>query len=164
MTITDYLTQRSIRFHHVLRPPAPTAARRAHASHLAGGSVAKGVLLLSGDQYLLAVLPSTHRIDLVQLAKILTLDELKLADEDDLELVFHDCQRGSAPPFGRLYGIPVVVDRGLASNSEILLDGHCRHEAYRVNCEDFVAIEKPTIADFAVTTRVDRPPIRRKAG
>ncbi len=164
MTITDYLTRRCIRFQHVLRPPAPTAARRAHASHLSGGSVAKGVLLLSRGQYLLAVLPSTHRVDLVQLAKLLSLDELKLADEDDLELVFHDCQRGSAPPFGRLYGIPVVVDRCLANNSEILLDGHCRHEAYRVNFDDFIALERPVIADFAVTTREDRPPIHRKAG
>jgi Ala-tRNA(Pro) deacylase len=164
MTISEYLIERGMRFQHVLRPPAPTAARRAHASHLAGESVAKGVLLASKNQYLLAVLPSTRRVDLLKLAKILALDELNLASEDDLELVFHDCQRGSAPPFGRLYGIPIVVDQGLAGKYEILLDGHCRHDAYRMNFDDFITLENPLIADFATTIRVDHPPIHRKAG
>ena len=65
--------------------------------------------------YLLTVLPATSRVDLARLGHALGLDpgEVKLAAADEIERIFHDCEPGTIPPFGRLYELRTVADVSL---------------------------------------------------
>jgi Ala-tRNA(Pro) deacylase len=105
MCIREYLRSRHIPFETLLHQPTPSATKLAQSVHVPGRQVAKSVLLRTADRFVLAVLPATHRIDLTRLAYVLDCPELRLATEDEVEHVFNDCERGTLPPFGRLYGL-----------------------------------------------------------
>ena len=159
MGIGEYLRSQHVPFEAFLHAPAPSATRRAQSVHVAGQRVAKGVLVQSGTGYVLAVLPATHRIDLAKLAGILGTTAVQIAGEDEVERVFHDCERGALPPFGRLYGLPTVVDASLSGGAQIVIEGNARHEGLRLRYRDYEAVESPTRARFAepITPRRKRP-------
>ena len=163
MIIRDYLRSRHVPFETLLHRPTPSATRLAQCVHVPGGRVAKGVLIRTGAGYVLAVVPATHRVDLDRLSVVLGTRELRLATEDELEPVFHDCERGALPPFGRLYGLTTVVDASLAGGAEIVVEGNTRHEGLRLRYRDYEAVEAPLRARFAsaIAPRRRRPSPRR---
>jgi Ala-tRNA(Pro) deacylase len=157
MLIRDFLESRHIWFQTLLHAPMPTASQRAQSVHVPGRQVAKGVLIRAGESYALAVLPATARIDLARLSKVLA-GPVSIAREDELERVFGDCERGALPPFGRLYGIPTIVDVSLGSGAEIVCVANSRHEGVRLRYRDYEALEAPLRARFAIHAD---PPRRR---
>ncbi len=160
MSILDYLHSQHVPFEPLLFSPASCATRLAHNLHVPGQRVAKGVLLRAESGFLLAVLPATHRIELDRLTEILDIGELRLANEDELEHVFADCERGASPPFGRPYGLTTVIDASLAGGAEIICEGNTRHEGVRLRFRDYEALESPVRARFSTMMA---PPQRRTA-
>jgi Ala-tRNA(Pro) deacylase len=163
MSIRDYLRNCRVPFETLLHGPMPSATRVAHSLHVPGRQVAKSVLLRAGEGYVLAVLPATHRVDLGRIGEVLAARDIRLATEDELERVFVDCERGAVPPFGKLYGVPTVVDTTLAGCAEIVVEGNARHEGVRMRYRDYEAVERPTRARFAsaITPRLRRESHRR---
>ena len=86
------------------------------------------------------------------------LEDLELATEDEVAEIFWDCERGAIPPFGRPYGVPIVVDAALASLREIVTGGNTRHEGIRLRARDYLALENPLVARIG---QVIQPPRRR---
>jgi Ala-tRNA(Pro) deacylase len=161
MYISDYLLSRHIGFELFLQRPAATASRRAQSVHVPGRQVAKGVLVSADGRFVLAVLPATAWIDLRRLSQVLDVGVVRVATEEEVGLVFADCERGAIPPFGRLYGLPTVVEASLAESDELLCVGNQRHEGLRLRFSDYEAVEAPLRAHFAVT---NDPAPRRRAG
>lgn len=162
MSIREFLRDQSVPFTALLHPPAMSAARRAQSVHVPGQQVAKGVLVRSGMAYVLAVVPSTCRVDLERLAVALDRNpaDLRIATEDEVEPIFADCERGALPPFGHLYGLTTVVDSSLASVGEIIVEGNTRHEGLRLRYRDYEAVEGPIRARFATPIAPRRRPVR----
>lgn len=165
MCIRGYLKENRVRYEAMLHRPESTASRRAHSVHVPGDQVAKSVLVRADDRFVLAVLPSTHRVDLDRLGRVLESPRVRLATEDELAGIFVDCERGAVPPFGRLYGLETVVDTSLAAWAEIVVEANLRHEDLRLRYRDFEAIESPLRARFArpIAPRRARP-MGRRAG
>jgi Ala-tRNA(Pro) deacylase len=165
MGIRDYLRGRAVRFEVLLHRPAASATRMAETMHVSGRVVAKGVLVRAGEAYVLAVLPATHRIDLARLAALLGVDEVRIATEPEVMTIFHDCERGALPPFGRLYGLSTIVDVALADGSEIVFVANARHEGVRMGFGDYETLESPMRGRFATMTCPGRrAAAQRKAG
>ncbi len=164
MCIRDHLKNRLVRFEFLLHRPAPSATRMAETVHLPGRIVAKAVLVCSGGVFALAVLPSTHRIDLDRLATTLGVEDLRIATEAEVMAIFDDCERGALPPFGRLYGLTTVVDPSLAGGSDIVFVANSRHEGVRMRFSDYEAVEAPMRGRFASMISPRRKRDRRKAG
>ncbi len=149
MTIREFLRSRHVPHETLLHSPSPTAAHLAQSVHVSGGRVAKSVLVRVGTEYVLAVLPATHRIDLIRLGSALQATGLAIASEDELEVVFLDCERGAIPPFGSLYHLRTVVDASLSGGNEIVIEGNSRHEGIRLRYRDFEIVEHPIRTRFA---------------
>lgn len=165
MGISDYLRTRHIPFQTLLHEPATPATKLARSVHVPGRHVAKAVLVKTETSYVLAVVPATHRIDLVRLGEVIDEPALRLATEDELERVFNDCERGALPPFGRLYGVQTVVDNSLTEGAEFVFEGNLRHEGVRMRFRDYEAIEAPLCASFATAIQPPRPRTsQRQAG
>ena len=115
MYIVDFLQSRGIGFETLLHRPAFSATRRARNMHVTGREVAKPVLVKCGEEFVLAVLPATSRIDLSRLAAALDVEpeQVRLAADGEIATIFRDCEPGTIPPFGRLYGLKTVIDFGL---------------------------------------------------
>jgi Ala-tRNA(Pro) deacylase len=152
MYIVESLRSRRIWFEELLHRPASSATKHAHNMHVPGRRVAKTVLVKADGRFVLAVLPSTSRVDLGSLAALLGLPgpEPRLATTDELLGLFTDCEPGVVPPFGRLYGLRTVFDVSLLEVGELVFVGNLRHEGLRMRASDYVAIEEPLIGSFAV--------------
>lgn len=149
MNIQDYLSNRDIPFDSIDHAPTYTAQTLAQAVHVAGQEVAKTVLLAVDDGYLVAVLPATHEIDFLGVAAFLGATRVDLASEDECGRHFSDCELGVIPPFGSEYGLRTIVDRALLADESIVFEGNTHHEAIRMKCDDYIAMEDPILHEFA---------------
>ena len=152
MYIVDFLQSRGIGFETLLHRPAFSATRRARNMHVTGREVAKTVLAKCGEEFVLAVLPATSRIELSRLATALHAEPelVRLATDGEIATIFRDCEPGTIPPFGRLYGLKTVIDDGLTGVGQVVFTGNTRHEGLRMQFRDYDALEEPIRADFAV--------------
>ncbi len=164
MSIRDYLRNRNVPFMALLHRPAPSATRLAQSIHVDGKQVAKGVLIRTHHGFVLAVIPSTHRVSLERLAEFLGETSVCLASEADLHQVFHDCECGAIPPFGRVYGLATVIDTTLVGRSELILQGNTRHEAIRIRYRDYEQVEAPRRGRLAEPIHPPKRKLQRQAG
>jgi Ala-tRNA(Pro) deacylase len=150
MYVVDFLRIHGVWFEQLLFAPASSSAKRAGNVHVPGRRVAKSVLVKAGDSFVLAVLPATSRIDMGRLSETVgaAASPVRIATPDELLALFHDCEPGVVPPFGRLYGLTTVVDSTLAESAEIIVGANTRHEGLRMLFRDFQALEAPVGASF----------------
>ena len=142
MRVPLYLADHEIDFETLVHPPAYTAHRLARYLGLSGRQVVKGVLLRGPADFVLAVLPATRRVDARALANWLD-GPVRLATQPEIAEVFQDCEWGVVSPFGRLYGVPTVLDAGLAPDTLIVFEAHSHAEAIRMRCRDYELLERP---------------------
>ena len=83
--------------------------------HVPGRSVAKTVLVKAQEGLPADGLAGNIARDLARLGHALGLDpgEVKLAAAEEIERIFHACEPGTIPPFGRLYELRTVADVSL---------------------------------------------------
>lgn len=121
-TLTEYLQAHEVEFDTRPHDLTSTSSESAEAAHVPGNQVAKGVVYNDGDEYVMAVVPSTARIDEHELAELLHR-EIELVAEKQFPEIFPDCRIGAVPPVGMAYGIPTVVDESLMRENEIYFEG-----------------------------------------
>ena len=151
MYTVEYLRSRRVWFQELLHSPASSATKHAHHLHVPGRMVAKTVLVKAGEEFRLAVLSCTSRIDLARFSALLGRpeSEVRLATADELTAIFADCEPGVVPPFGKLYKVATVLDVGLLDQPELIFVGNMRHEGLRLRAADYLTIEEPLIGSFA---------------
>ncbi len=154
MKTTQLLEERQVPFEVVPHAEAFDALHLAQAVHTPGRDVAKTVLLRAdhGFRYIVAVLPSTHRIDFEALSKALGGAEVQLATEAEIAERCPDCEFGVLPPFGSQYAAETVVDASLTEDEQIVFEGSTHCEAIRMKYKDFYETEHPCVATFARRT------------
>lgn len=113
-TLERYLMDQGTTYQLLSHPQTQTAAETAHASHISGSRLAKGVLLADGNGYLLAVLPASHHLDLERVAAWLGRP-VSLASEQEVGRLFPDCELGAIPAVGWAYGLDVILDDSLTA-------------------------------------------------
>ncbi len=149
MNLDEFLDSRHVPFERLRHRAAYSANRVAQALHVPGKEVAKSVLLRTGRGYALAVLPSTHQVDLESARRDLGEERVEMANEDEMERLFPDCERGALPPFGSLYQMPTLVDDSLAEDEQIVFEGQTHEDAIRMAYRDYEAVEHPRHGHFA---------------
>jgi Ala-tRNA(Pro) deacylase len=148
MRIVEFLAQQQAPYEALPHPPAFTAQQLAKSLGVSGSEVAKTVLLRAPIGYVVAVLPATHEVDTAALAAALG-GAAKVADGHEIAQVFPDCEWGLVPPFGRLYGLPTLLDSSLAPETLLVLEMHDHFHAIRMRCRDFEMLERPRRLAFA---------------
>jgi Ala-tRNA(Pro) deacylase len=148
MHVPDFLAERRIAFETLLHPPAYTAQKRAKFLRVPGDQVAKSVLLRGPRGYVLAVLPATKQVQTDVVAEA-EGGPVRLATDEEIARVFHDCEWGVVPPFGQLYGVPTLLDETLAPDTWMVVEVSTHTEALRLQCRDFENLEKPRRLRFA---------------
>lgn len=150
--LTKYLNDNKIQYQVISHDPAFTAHDVARATHVPDSELAKAIIVRADGGFWMAVLRADQIIDQVLLRKALGAKELHFAHEEDLSFLFPDCQTGAMPPFGNLYGVPVVVDTGLSEDKEIVFNACTHTRAIRMKYEDFERLVSPRVAVFAQLT------------
>jgi len=122
ITLAQYLVNGGIEYDLVPHPHTETASASAAANQVPADSVAKAVVLKSRDGFMLAVVPASRHIQFDELQRLLG-SEVAMANEEQIETLFIDCEPGSVPALGAAYGLNVIVDDSLAQQSEIYFEG-----------------------------------------
>ncbi len=110
--LQDYIDGTGIAYDTVAHHRTATTSQSAQAAHVPGSRLAKSVVVHHEMGYVLAVVPSTHRIELSHVAGVMNR-RLGLASEDEVSTLFADCDIGAVPPIGSAYDVPVMLDESL---------------------------------------------------
>jgi Ala-tRNA(Pro) deacylase len=121
-SLQSHLSRRHINYDVVAHAPTMASILTAEACHVPADRVAKGVVVRTGDRYVLAVLPASRRIDRVGLKAELG-ENFAFATENELEQLFGDCVRGAVPPIGEPYGLDAVVEPSICDQPDVYFEG-----------------------------------------
>lgn len=146
----EFLDSQDISYEVIQHTPAYTAQEVAAVTHISGSEVAKVVMVKVGEQFVMAVLPASKRLDLSALQQtIASKEHPRLAGEKEFGELFPDCELGAEPPLGNLYGLPVVVAQSLAEDEQIAFNAGTHREIIKMAYEDFARLVQPKVGVIA---------------
>ena len=147
--ISRYLNNNAVRFEVLSHQPAFTAHEVAVAVHVPDIELAKTLIVnIDGKQWM-AVLAGNQRVSLRLLKRLFAANHIQLTHEEDLDAIFPGCERGAMPPFGNLYGLPVLVEQSITEDEEIVFNAGKHTESVKIRFEDFKRLVHPLVGQFA---------------
>jgi Ala-tRNA(Pro) deacylase len=146
--LQNYLKINNIPYTEMPHSTAYTAREVAENLNVPAKMFAKVVVVKADGRFVMAVLPSSWLVDLKRLEEVLGYFRVRLATEDELATLFPDCEIGTMPPFGNLYGLPVYVDELLAKNEDMYFDAGTHKGAIKLRYQDFADRVHPQVAEF----------------
>lgn len=149
--LRELLDREKVKYVTISHSMAYTAQEIAASAHIPGKEIAKAVMIKLDDRMVMAVVPATARVELDRLREIAGAETVALASEEEFKTLFPECATGAMPPFGRLYGMELFVDRSLAEDEEIAFNAGSHAELIRMAYSDFERLAEPTIAEFRAT-------------
>jgi Ala-tRNA(Pro) deacylase len=120
-TLQRYLTNRHINYDLVAHQATMSSMHTAGACRIPADRLAKAVVLRTGDGYMLAVLPASHRIRRSDL-KARFGSDCALATEHELDQLFPDCAHGAIPAVGECYGLDVVIEDSMRDPPDVYFE------------------------------------------
>ncbi len=150
--LQEYLDSHHVHYEVLGHQEAYTAPEIAHMLHVSGKMLAKVVMIKADERFVMAVLPSNWKIDFDRLKEALRSSRVRLATEDEFKGLFPDCELGTIPPFGNLYGVEVYVDQFLTEDEEIVFQAGTHLGAVKLRYQDFANLVHPKVAEFHQAT------------
>jgi Ala-tRNA(Pro) deacylase len=120
--LESYLSDREASYTVETHSISMTSIDTARRAHIDEDSLVKSVVLEDDRGFVLAVLPTSCRIELDRISNKLGR-RLHLSSENEVVKLFPDCAIGAVPPIGAAYGLPTVVDISLEGREEIFFEG-----------------------------------------
>lgn len=136
ITVQQYLEDRGVDYEVLTHVHTVSASRTAQKSHVPGDRVAKAVVLKADADYLVAVLPASHHVDLGQLGGWLGRT-VGLATESETSELFPDCALGAVPPVAGAYGVEAILDDSLTRQSDVYFEGGDHSSLVHVSADQF---------------------------
>jgi len=147
--LREYLDRNGVRYDVISHRQAFTAQEVAQAEHISGRELAKVVMLRSGKEFSMVVLPAPLRVDLDKAKGAMQLPDLVLATEEEFAGLFPQCEPGAMPPFGNLYDLAVYVDESLTKDESIVFNAGNHTQTVRMMYADFARLVQPKIIAVA---------------
>jgi Ala-tRNA(Pro) deacylase len=147
--LETYLREQQVPFQEQQHTQAFGAQRVAECEHVSSKKVAKTVIVMVDNQMKCFVLPAAYHVDFEKIRAILGTKEARLAHENEFAQTFPDCEVGSIPPFGNLYGLPVYVDKSLTTEETIIFPAGTYTDTMSLKYADFERLVHPQVTMFA---------------
>jgi Ala-tRNA(Pro) deacylase len=158
--LTQFLDTHNTRYVVVIHSPAFTAQEIAARAHVPGRELAKTVMAKVDDTMTMLVLPASSMVNFTTLRQEVSANRAELATETEFKGLFPECEVGAMPPFGNLFGIPVLVDRALLEDEEIAFNAGSHKELVRLSYADFARLVEPRVLSFGIKKRVHEEELR----
>jgi Ala-tRNA(Pro) deacylase len=147
--VHELLDEHEIPYEVHEHPRAVDANRLAQSEDVTGWDVAKPVLLTAGDDLVMVVVPAAVHVDLDKAREVLDTGDVRLATEDEFVSRFPDFEAGAEPPFGTLYGIPVLLDETLRRRQRMVCRDGSHTTSITLSVDDYVDVVAPQVVDVA---------------
>lgn len=146
--LKEFLDSQAVKYVKITHSAAYTAQEVAASVHIPGKKLAKTIIVFIEAKMAMAVLPASYSIDFDYFRKIIGAKRIELASEGQFKDMFPDCEVGSMPPFGNLYGMEVYVDQHLTEDKEIAFNAGTHSELFRLSYQDYARLVKPKVVRF----------------
>jgi Ala-tRNA(Pro) deacylase len=150
--LKDFLDRFEIGYDVMHHDPAFTAQELAARMHISGFEFTKAVVVKLDGEFALVAVPAPLRINFKELARLASAKKCRLANEQEFQQFFPDCELGAMPPFGNLYQLPTYADIEVTRNENIVINAGTHAEALRLRFADFNRLARPRVG------RVAEPP------
>lgn len=151
-SVLEYLRSRSYSFNERPHETAFTAAGVAQQFKLPTTDVAETVLLRVDGKPWLALIPAGWRVDFEQVAAGLDASTVEALGENPTDVLFMDAEPGAEPPFGGLYGIPVIMDEALTRSEAIIVRSGSLETSLEIRTAEYRDREQPNITSISTYT------------
>lgn len=151
--LLKYLNLTGVQYQVISHVPAFSAHSVALATHVPDSALAKTLLVRADERSWMAILRADHHLNQKLLKHALEAKHVSLATEEELTVFFPDCEVGAMPPFGKLYALPVVVDKSLSQDEDIVFNACTHSQSVRMKFADYERLVRPIIAEFAEPAR-----------
>ena len=155
--ITEFLDGQHARYVLVSHSAAYTAQEIAASMHIPGRLLAKTVVVRIDGDLALAVVPAIKQVDTSALCEVAKARNVEIADEQEFADRFTDCQLGTAPPFGNLFGLPTYADHSLAAQEDIIFNAGTHTDAIWMRFTEYRRFAHPHIAKIAKEPELVHP-------
>jgi prolyl-tRNA editing enzyme YbaK/EbsC (Cys-tRNA(Pro) deacylase) len=153
--IREFLNENKVDYTVTEHKAVLTCEEAAEVRGVALASGAKAMLIKDtgkkltrdGVSYYLAVLSAANRFSSKQFKKTINCKTFRFASPEEVHEVT-GCLPGAVPPFGKIFGIPVWVDRSLGKNEVINFNCGMRTKSISMKYEDYFNVEEPTFQVF----------------
>ena len=147
--VTRFLDEQGVQCEVVEHRQTFTAAAEARASGVQPDHAAKTIAVRDAEDYRLAVLPASERLDMAKLRAALGAGgQLRLATEDEMRHDLGNFDVGALPPFGPMLPAPEIMDRRLLDHERILCSGGDHRHSVLVDPQEIVRVADPQLADI----------------
>jgi Ala-tRNA(Pro) deacylase len=147
--VTSYLDERGISHEVVEHEQTFSATAEAKAAGIESDHAAKTMVLRDGDDYRLAVIPASERLDVHKVRELLGASRhLRLATEVEMEADFGAFEVGAMPPLGSMLPAPEVLDRRLLEHERILCSGGDHRHSVLIDPRDLEQMAEVHVADI----------------
>ncbi len=147
--IRKTLELRGIPFEEMRHPEVFTSQEVAQLEHFSGHRVAKVVVVIADGRPVELILPASRHVELDRVRTVLNARRVRLASEEEMESYFTDCEVGAIPALRHWKDIPVVMDRSLEVEGDILFQAGTHSDAVRLDFADWYEMVNPQVATFS---------------
>ena len=161
--IREYLDGNKVPYTVINHTCAYTAEEVAQASRIPARKMAKVVVVQIDDELAFVAVPANRVVDLARLREETGAANVQIAEEELLRNRFSDCQVGTVPPFGNLFGIETFLDRQLTVSTQIAFSAGTHRDVFVLRFADYNRIVHPRIVDVAAESDELAPVISQDA-
>jgi len=148
--LAAWLREQGVAFRLLEHAPVFTSEEAARVRQTPLEAGAKALVLQAGERAVQVVVPGHRRVDNARLREILGIRTLRFAIPDEL-LALTGCAPGAVPPFGNLFGLPVLVDEELAGRDEIAFNAGSNAASIVMHAADFLRLSGARVERLAKT-------------
>ncbi len=149
--IKEYLDSHKVKYMVISHNMAFTAQEIAASVHISGHEMAKTVIVKVDGRLAMAVLPASYKVNFRVLSDIVGTKNVELANEQEFQFRFPECEVGAMPPFGNLWNMDVYVSERLSFNDNIIFNAGLHTELIEMTYKDFVNLVRPTVSNYAIS-------------
>ena len=153
-----FLDEHEIRYVVIDHSPAYTAQEVARSAHVGGRMLVKTVMVNADGKHCMIAVAANQKIQLRKVEEALGARHVRLEKESEFTRLFSDCDPGAMPPFGNLYGMPVVVDPVVYLDAEIAFNGGNHTTVVKMSFADFERLVRPMRAEVTGDLEFDGYP------
>jgi len=143
-----WLREAGVAFEIMEHAPVRTSeeAARVRGTPLEAG--AKALVVRADERFVHCVLPAHLKADNALLRGLVGTRKLRFATPEELQTLT-GCAPGAVPPFGNLFGLPVLVDEALCRNERVAFNAGSNAVSITMRAEDLVRLTGATVCRFA---------------
>ena len=116
-------------------------------------AIGKTLAIKADKKYYLIVVPANKRVNLPKLQKFVGAKKLSFIKESEM-IKFFKVKPGAIAPFGKLYGVPVFVDKSLLKNKVVIVSAGSYTESIKMKVMDYINSSADELGHFVENVKL----------